>query len=183
MRRETHAIVSIAVERAVAPLREQQRQLEQTVTELRAELRALNEGKSQPQWPPREPKALSLEHPLATPTQTTLGDSVLRPNSDAEQPRPAPARPNDDSELSIPIDIGPYLTSPQSTTNAAPVPATTPGNLGYGAFLRDDDDDVPWQLNGARRRSAVAWTIGSLVFLALLAVAVSVVLSHVRAGY
>ena len=147
LRAEIQSIVRSTVDRAIAPLLDKQKKLEQALEHARVELEAeRTKLATAPAMPPPVPVVVP-----ATPVAVVCATPVAVAS-------PIAAPPPDDAE-SIPVFVEEELA-------AAPLLETS---------------DVPWELDGSRRRRLVAWIFGTVFVLALAAASAAAMLS--QAGY
>lgn len=144
-------MVDRAVERSTAPLLDQLR-------ELQAELRELRSAQTRPEQPSSTSPRRAPE--LATPTRavqaetpaTTTGTSPTRPLETVASP------------VAITVERPPVSAQTQAV----------PGAVYDTSALAD----IPMELNGLRRRRAVAWVVGVVVTMLVLSAAGISILSN-----
>jgi hypothetical protein len=143
LRAELQRIVRGAIDRAIAPLLDKQKKLEQALERTHSELEA-----ERAKLAPRPAPAIPPPLPVAVPAAPIAVVAAARMQ----------APPLDPSE-SIPVFVEEEIS---------PAPTVSTG-------------DVPWELDGSRRRRLVAWIFGTLLVLALGAATTAAMLS--QAGY
>lgn len=154
MQKEVRDIVEAAIE----PILKRLRELEQS----RAELPL--------------PRAAANEHPLTSGLTTSAGTLPA-----ASYPTPSPHTTVVAERLEQPRVA--QATAAATTGLAATMAYTAPARgVAYVQNVTVDAGDVPWALNGSRRRKMVVWTLAILVTLALLIAYGATVLSHLTEG-
>ena len=154
IRQQVRPMVDSAVERAVAPLLEKQRELEGALKELRA----------------RQGRAQSS----ADPSPARSGDAPTSPRSSELGARIAAARTSatqtDAVAVSV-LDTGDAGTTRSRDLVAVPAAVTAP----YAAATAE----IPLELDGSRRKRTIAWLLGVVALLLILAMAGLSALSNV----
>jgi hypothetical protein len=137
LRREVQSIVRSTIDRAIAPLYDKQKKLEQALDHARAELEV------------ERAKLVIAARPLP---------AIPLPSAPVAAAARMQAPTLDDAEsIRVFVEEEPAPAPPMETS------------------------DVPWELDGSRRRRLLAWIFGALVVLALGAAAAAAMLS--QAGY
>jgi hypothetical protein len=154
VRQQMRPIVDVAIERAVAPLLEKQRELEGALKELRA-----RQGRAQSSADPSP--ARSGDAPTS-PRSSELGTRVAAASTAATQ--------TDAVAVSV-LDTGDAGATRSRDLVAVPAAVTAP----YAAATLD----IPLELDGSRRKKTIAWLLGVVALLLILAMAGLSALSNV----
>ncbi|HMA91380.1 MAG TPA: hypothetical protein VKP30_01790, partial [Polyangiaceae bacterium] len=165
-RREVQEIVR----GAVSPVLDRVRELEKTVTELRMTLARVEQQALAAKSVAREPTTS-----VRAPQPTHYGESATRLNPSEivpayDHPKATDHAPTAARESHRAPDA---MLLPVSTAARAPAPSVQQE--------LPDSGDVPWELSGSRRRAMVAWIVGTLAALVLLATCGAAILSQL--GY
>jgi len=150
VRQQMRPIVDVAVERAVAPLLEKQRELEGALKELRA-----RQGRAQSSADPSP--ARSGDAPTS-PRSSELGARVAAARSAATQTDAVAV-----AGLDTVLDTGDAGTTRSRDLVAVPAAVTAP----YAAATAE----IPLELDGSRRKRTIAWLLGVVALLLILAMA------------